>query len=276
MSLPLFQVDAFSEGPFTGNPAAVVPLKHAIEAELMQKIAEENNLSETAFTMPIPVEAAAQGGPPTFALRWFTPTTEVELCGHATLGAAAALRAAGIVAKNADTVQFSTKSGALVARYRDDGSIEIDLPAAVSTKPISASLAAATERALDAPIRAMFDHRYVLAILESEDAVAQLAPSQAALRDAGKPIIATAPSTQPGVDFVSRFFAPTLGVPEDPVTGSAHCQLVPYWAATLEKAQLEARQISRRGGRLSCTLEGDRVRLAGDAHLYLQGTIQVG
>ena len=276
MSLPLFQVDAFSEGPFTGNPAAVVPLKHAIDAGLMQKIAEENNLSETAFTMPIPGETGASAtGTPTFALRWFTPTTEVELCGHATLGAAAALRAAGIVAKNAEAVQFSTKSGLLVARYQDDGSIEIDLPAAVSTKPISADLAAATERALDVPIRAMFDHRYVLAILESEEAVAQLEPSEAALRDAGQPIIASAASAQPGIDFVSRFFAPTLGVLEDPVTGSAHCQLVPFWAATLEKAELTARQISRRGGLLTCTLEGDRVRLAGGAHVYLKGTIEV-
>ncbi len=276
MNLPLFQVDAFSEGPFTGNPAAVVPLKEGIDAELMQRIAEENNLSETAFTMPIPTEAgAASDGPLTFALRWFTPTTEVELCGHATLGAAAALRAAGIVPKHAEAVRFSTKSGILTARFGQDGSVEIDLPAAVSTKPIATDLAARVERALDAPVSAQFDHRYVLAILESEDAVAQLDPSEEALREAGTPVIASAPSSQPDVDFVSRFFAPTLGVLEDPVTGSAHCQLVPYWAATLQKAQLTARQISRRGGRLDCTLDGDRVRLAGGAHVYLQGTIHV-
>lgn len=276
MKLPLFQVDAFSDGPFTGNPAAVVPLKDPIEAELMQQIAEENNLSETAFTMPIPGESGANAmEPPTFALRWFTPTTEVELCGHATLGAAAALRAAGIVAKGAEAVQFSTKSGLLTARYGDDGSIEIDLPAAISTKPIAPDLAAATERALNAPVTALFDHRYVLAILESEDAVAALDPPESALVEAGKPIIASAAGAAEGVDFVSRFFAPTLGVFEDPVTGSAHCQLVPYWAATLEKAQLTGHQISPRGGQLTCTLDGDRVRLAGGAHVYLHGTISI-
>jgi PhzF family phenazine biosynthesis protein len=276
MNLPIFQVDAFSEGPFTGNPAAVVPLAEGIDAELMQRIAEENNLSETAFTMPIPVQpGAASDDPVDFALRWFTPTTEVELCGHATLGAAAALRDAGALPKNARAVRFSTKSGLLVARFAEDDSIEIDLPAAVSTQPIAADLAARVERALDAPVSAQFDHRYVLAILESEEAVAQLRPSEAALREAGKPIIASAPSAQPKVDFVSRFFAPTLGVLEDPVTGSAHCQLVPYWAANLEKAQLTARQISCRGGRLACTLDGDRVRLAGGAHVYLRGTINV-
>lgn len=276
MNLNLFQVDAFCEGPFTGNPAAIVLLDEPIDAELMQKIAEENNLSETAFTMAIPGAApGTDDGAPPFALRWFTPTTEVELCGHATLGAAAALRAAGLVSEDAAAVEFSTKSGPLVARYGDEGSIEIDLPAAVSTKPISSELIALTERALDVRTTSAFDHRYVLAVLESEDDVARLDPSEAALRDIGKPVIATAPGREDGVDFVSRFFAPTLGVLEDPVTGSAHCQLVPYWAATLGRATLTARQISRRGGHIECTLADDRVRLAGGAFIYLKGEITV-
>ena len=276
MKLNLFQVDAFCEGPFTGNPAAVVPLHQPIQAELMQKIAEENNLSETAFTMAIPnATPSTDGGAQPFALRWFTPTTEVDLCGHATLAAAAALRAANIVSEDATSVEFSTKSGRLIAHYRSDESIEIDLPAAVSTKPIASELIALTERALDVRTVSAFDHRYVLAVLESEEDVARLDPSEAALRDIGKPVIATAPGRENGVDFVSRFFAPTLGVLEDPVTGSAHCQLVPYWAATLGKADLTARQVSQRGGRLECSLEDDRVRLAGEAFLYLKGEITV-
>ncbi|QDV05688.1 putative isomerase YddE [Planctomycetes bacterium Poly30] len=276
MKLKIYQVDAFSEGPFTGNPAAVVPLDHAIDAGLMQKIAEENHLSETAFTMPIPgAGEVGEDMAPAFALRWFTPTTEVDLCGHATLGAAAALRTAGLVPEGAASVHFSTKSGLLIARYTGEDSVEIDLPAAISTKPIPSELAALTERALDVRVLSAYDQRYVLAVLESEEAVASLDPTEAALREVGKPVIATAPGDAPEVDFVSRFFAPTLGVPEDPVTGSAHCQLVPFWAATLSKRTLVARQISARGGRLECTLDGNRVRLAGGVHHYLSGEIFV-
>ncbi len=277
MKLDLYQVDAFSEGPFTGNPAAVVPLNEPLDSGLMQKIAEENNLSETAFTMAIP-QASSEAGeaPPAFALRWFTPTTEVELCGHATLAAAAALRIAGQIDAAVTTVHFSTKSGPLLAHFKDDDTIEIDLPAAVSTQPISSDLAALTERALDVPLLSAFDHRYVLAVLESEEQVAALSPTDAALREVGKPVVATAPADDEGIDFVSRFFGPTLGVFEDPVTGSAHCQLVPYWAATLDKRELTARQISKRGGRLECTLEGDRVRLAGRTFLFSEGRLYLG
>lgn len=275
MKLRLYQVDAFCEGAFTGNPAAVVPLSEVIDAELMQRIAEENNLSETAFTAPIPQPADGESGPPAFALRWFTPTTEVELCGHATLGAAAALRTADIVPPDVEAIHFSTQSGPLIARFHGDD-VEIDLPAAISKEPIGSDLAALVERALGTRVLSAFEHRYVLAVLESEADVRNLKVDEPLLRAAGKPIIATAPGDADDVDFVSRFFAPTLGVLEDPVTGSAHCQLVPYWAATLDTPQLIARQISARGGRLRCTLDGERVRLAGSAHVYLRGEIDTG
>ena len=277
MELPLYQIDAFEEGPFTGNPAAVVPLEEPMEERLMQRIAEENNLSETAFTAPIPEAGGSDAGGrgPAFALRWFTPTTEVDLCGHATLAAAAALRDMDALA-GADRVHFSTRSGPLIAQLEEDGDVAIDLPAALPEAAPGTEQQGAIERALDAPVESVFLHRYALAVLPSEAHVRGLSPREDLLRSAGIPIIATAASEDPGLHFVSRFFAPTLGVPEDPVTGSAHCQLVPYWAARLGERELVARQVSSRGGRLRCRLEGDRVRLAGGARVYLRGTIEVG
>ena len=272
MELPLYQVDAFEEGPFTGNPAAVVPLDAPIDDRLMQRIAEENNLSETAFTAPIP---GAGGDEPAFALRWFTPATEVDLCGHATMAAAAALRDMDALG-GAERVHFSTRSGPLIAELEGDGDVAIDLPAALPEAAPGADQQGAIERALDAPVESVFLHRYALAVLPSEEHVRGLEPRQDLLRSAGIPVIATAAAEAKDLHFVSRFFAPTLGVPEDPVTGSAHCQLVPYWAARLGERELLARQVSARGGRLRCRLEGDRVRLAGGARIYLRGTIEVG
>ena len=272
VQLPLFQIDAFEEGPFTGNPAAVVPLEEPLEDGLMQRIAEENNLSETAFTAPIP---GADSAAPSFALRWFTPTTEVDLCGHATLAAAAALRDMGAL-QGASQVHFSTRSGPLVAHLEGSEEVSIDLPAALPEAAPGPEQLGAIERALDAPIESVFLHRYALAILPSEDDVRGLSPREDLLRSAGIPIIATAPADADDVHFVSRFFAPTLGVLEDPVTGSAHCQLVPYWAARFGARELVARQISTRGGRLRCRLDDDRVQLAGGARIYLRGTIDVG
>lgn len=268
MTLPIRQIDAFSEGPFTGNPAAVVLLDAPIPSELMQRIAEENNLSETAFVVRMP-----EGGSG-YALRWFTPTVEVELCGHATLAAAEALRLAG---KEQDgTINFSTLSGPLAAELEEGGRVTIDLPAATGARPVGAERHAALERAVNGRVVAAHEHRYVLAELEDEAAVRSLAPTRRALEELELPLIATARAADSEVDFVSRFFAPTLGVFEDPVTGSAHCQLVPFWAGQLGRSALVARQLSRRGGRLECSLEGDRVRLTGEAHAYLEGTISTG
>ena len=273
MTIPLFQIDAFSRGPFTGNPAAVCLLEGPIEADLMQSIAEENNLSETAFVVPIPGSGGA------FALRWFTPSTEVELCGHATLAAAEALRVAGTAASG-ETLMFSTMSGPLSARLGPNGAVTIDLPAAISKEPMSPERSRAVEIALHGDsvggVRSVFEHRYAMAVLGSEAEVVAAAPSQRDLREIGIPLIITAPGDADGVDFVSRFFAPTLGVLEDPVTGSAHCQLVPYWAAQIGRPELVGRQLSKRGGELRCVLAGDRVHLTGSAHLYMKGGIEQG
>ena len=267
MTLELLQIDAFSDGPFTGNPAAVVLMEEELDAQAMQNIAEENNLSETAFVLEHPAE------PGVFALRWFTPTIEVELCGHATLAAASALHVAGRT--RSDEIRFRTKSGVLFARVQDDGRIAIDLPAERSTEPVSAERLAELERALDARLSAAFEARYALAVLESESAVAAIVPDRATLERFGVPVVATAESGAPNIDFVSRFFAPTFGVLEDPVTGSAHCQLVPYWAAQRGREHMLARQISKRGGTLECRLAGDRVELIGAARTYLRGAISL-
>lgn len=270
MTQPLLQIDAFSEGPFTGNPAAVVLMDRPLEESLMQRIAEENNLAETAFVLPIP--QAAPGSESTYALRWFTPTTEVELCGHATLAAAVALRASGNT--DANKICFSTKSGLLIATTHDDDEVTIDLPAVTSAEPVTSEQLAELERALNVRIVEAHVARYALVVLESEEAVAAIAPTHEALMRFGLPVVVTAESDEPTVDFVSRFFAPTLGVFEDPVTGSAHCQLVPYWAAHRGREHMIARQISKRGGRLECRLRGARVELKGAAHVYLRGSIE--
>lgn len=269
MTIPLLQIDAFSRGPFTGNPAAVCLLESPIDAHLMQAIAEENNLSETAFIMAIPGSTGA------YALRWFTPSMEVELCGHATLAAAEALRLSG-QAKTGDTVTFSTVGGPLSARLEPDGAVTIDLPAAISKQPMGAERLRNIEIALGSGVQSAFEHRYAMAVLASESEVVAAAPSERDLREIGIPLIVTAPGDDEGVDFVSRFFAPTLGVMEDPVTGSAHCQLVPYWAAQAGRFDLVGRQLSKRGGELHCALAGDRVHLTGGAHLYLKGEIERG
>lgn len=172
MKLPLFQIDAFEEGPFTGNPAAVVPLEEPLDDGLMQRIAEENNLSETAFTAPIP-----DAEEPSFALRWFTPTTEVDLCGHATLAAAAALRDMEAL-RGASLVHFSTRSGPLVAHLEGSGEVSIDLPAALPEAAPGPGQLDAIERALDAPVESVFLHRYALAILPSEGDVRGLSPGR--------------------------------------------------------------------------------------------------
>lgn len=269
MTITLLQIDAFSRGPFTGNPAAVCLLESPIEAPLMQAIAEENNLSETAFVVAIP---GAKGN---YALRWFTPSVEMELCGHATLAAAEALRLVGQV-QTGDTVTFSTMSGPLSARLEPDGGVTIDLPTAISKEPMGAERLRAIELALHGGVQSAFEHRYAMAVMGSQAEVAAATPAERDLREIGIPLIITAPADDAEVDFVSRFFAPTLGVLEDPVTGSAHCQLVPYWAAQAGRLDLVGRQLSKRGGELRCSLAGERVHLTGATHLYLKGEIEQG
>lgn len=259
MKLPIYQVDAFTSRVFGGNPAAVVTLDRWLPDETLQAIAAENNLSETAFVLaleePVP-------------LRWFTPTIEMDLCGHATLAAGHVLFAYHYPSYR--KVSFMTRSG-LVAVTREGDLLSLDFPARPGTRTeVSDPLVAA----LGGRPREAYLARDILAVFETEAEIRDLRPNfeRIAALDAFA-VIASAPGTE--VDFVSRFFGPRAGVPEDPVTGSAHCTLVPYWAARLAKQRLTARQLSRRGGELDCELRGDRVAIAGRTVEYLRGEIDL-
>jgi PhzF family phenazine biosynthesis protein len=263
MQLPLYQIDAFASRRFAGNPAAVCPLQSWPDDALMQSIANENNLAETAFFV-----REGDG----YRIRWFTPTHEVELCGHATLAAAHVV--ATQIDPAAREIVFASRSGPLKVRC-DGDSYVLDFPALPPAAiPAPEGLAAALGAA---PAETLGVGYWCLAVFGRADEVAGLAPDMQGL--SGLPadaVIATAPGD--GCDFVSRCFVPKLGIPEDPVTGSAHCVLTPYWAKRLGKASMTARQISRRGGELVCGLPGgpgERVTIAGKAVPYLEGRICV-
>lgn len=259
-------VDAFSARPFGGNPAAVclLPAGGGASAEWMQRVAGEMNLSETAFLTPRPDGA--------FDLRWFTPSVEIDLCGHATLGSAHWLWETGVLPA-ASVARFHSRSGLLSAERRADGWIELDFPvtpAAPADPPEGLAAALGVER-WEWAGKTRFDY---LIELESEAAVRALAPDHARLRSLRvRGVIVTARSADPARDFVSRFFAPGSGIDEDPVTGSAHCALTPFWAERLGKRELAARQVSRRGGELRLRLAGDRVGIAGQAVTVWRGTL---
>ncbi len=263
MPIPLYQVDAFTSRPFAGNPAAVCPLDAWIPDDLLQAIALENNLSETAFFVP---EGTG------YRLRWFTPATEVDLCGHATLASAFVLFSE-LGCRQAE-IRFETRSGPLAVTRRDDGRLEMDFPAQPPTPgadlgDVAGALGAEPVETWSAP--------YGLAVFRSADEVRRLRPDFARILELPvRDLIATAPADgDDEADFVSRFFAPGHGIPEDPVTGSAHCILAPYWARRLGRRRLFARQISARGGELWLEDRGDRVAIAGDAVLVLRGEIAV-
>jgi PhzF family phenazine biosynthesis protein len=265
MSKPLryFVVDAFADRPFAGNPAAVVPLESWLDADLLQKIAMEMNLSETAFFVP---EGDA------YALRWFTPRVEVDLCGHATLASARALVAMGKLADGA-TTSFSTRSGILKISARGK-QFELDFPATPATP--AAPPAGLIESLGAAPIFAGQSKFDFLLELESEAALRALAPDFKSLAAVGcRGVIATAKSSAPEFDFVSRFFAPAVGIDEDPVTGSAHCCLATYWTAKLNKTKMVGFQASARGGVVHVELRGDRVLLGGEAVIVAEGELHV-
>ncbi|HWA85156.1 MAG TPA: PhzF family phenazine biosynthesis protein [Opitutus sp.] len=267
MRLPLFWVDAFTDRVFSGNPAGVVPLDAwPADSSLLQRIAFENGLAETTFYV--------RTGAARFALRWFTPAVEVDLCGHATLAAGHVLFHE--LEQSGDAITFDSRSGPLVVTRLADEKLELDFPA---TPPAARQDAAAMRAVSDAiglaPAwlgESKFD---LFAVLPDTAAVARLRPDFARVAAAGaRGLIVTAPGDS-GCDFVSRFFAPQSGVPEDPVTGSAHSALAPYWAARLGKTKLHARQLSARGGELWCEVAGDRVKIAGRAALYLRGEISL-
>lgn len=259
MRLPIYQVDAFTGRLFGGNPAAVVVLEGWLPDNTLQSIAEENNLAETAFVIP------REGVSP---LRWFTPTVEVDLCGHATLAAGHVLFSYHYPWLT--TVRFSTRSGTL-AVSREADLLCLDFPARPGK---GCEVSEALTSALGARPREALLARDILAVFETEAAIRALRPNAelVAALDAFA-VIVSAPSGD--VDFVSRFFAPRAGIPEDPVTGSAHCTLVPYWAARLGKRKLTARQLSARVGELECELRGDRVSIAGRTAEYLRGEISL-
>ncbi|MEE8593229.1 MAG: PhzF family phenazine biosynthesis protein [Candidatus Bipolaricaulota bacterium] len=265
MTIPIYQVDAFAEKPFAGNPAAVCILERPADEAWMQSVAMEMNLSETAFVV------RREDGD--FDLRWFTPAVEVALCGHATLATSHILYDTGILNPN-ETARYHTKSGLLQACFVD-GMIELDFP---STPPEDCETphglldALGLESAIYVG-QPRFDY---LVEVESEDIVRTLTTDFAKLLFLGvRGVMVTAKSESEEFDFVSRFFAPSAGIDEDPVTGSAHCVLAPYWAAKLGKIKLSAYQASARGGRLKCTLAGDRVKLAGKAITVLHGELTV-
>lgn len=260
MNLPLYQIDAFAERVFQGNPAAVCPLEVWLPDEVLQAIAEANHLSETAFFVR---EGEA------FRLRWFTPTQEVDLCGHATLAAAHVLFAS--TGHEEAEIRFLTRSGPLRV-LREGALLTLDFPAQPGIRCDSPE--ALVEGLGATPIECYRATDY-MAVFESEAAVAALSPDFRQLQALDRRgVIATSPGNND--DFVSRFFAPRCGIDEDPVTGSAHCTLAPYWAERLGKSRLTAQQISKRTGRLVCRVAGDRVFISGRTQLYLEGHIDVG
>ncbi|MDH4762541.1 PhzF family phenazine biosynthesis protein [Pseudomonas oryzihabitans] len=258
MPLEFHQVDAFTDQFFRGNPAAVYRLDSWPADELLQRIATEHNLSETAFVV---------WEEDTWRIRWFTPRTEVPLCGHATLAAAHILFE--VYGEAGDRLEFISQSGVLRVFREADGLLALDFPALVPTEQ---GVTPELERALRvSPVDALAADK-LLVLLESEQAVRDCKPDLAAIaRLPWQGVIVTARGQE--VDFVSRFFAPAVGVDEDPVTGSAHCSLIPYWSRRLAKRMLTAQQLSARGGQLRCRLEGDRVSIAGRAVTVLRGQL---
>ncbi len=260
MKLPIFQADAFASGLFKGNPAAVIPLNEWLPDEMLQQIAAENNLSETAFFIP-------EGDH--YHIRWFTPKSEVALCGHATLATAHILFHE--LNFQGEQIAFKSKSGILTVRKSGD-KLQLDFPA--DRIQIADPVPAFFEAFENQPCETWKGRTDYLLLFESEEIIRNMKPNFHLLKQTdARGIIVTAKGKT--VDFVSRFFAPGVGIDEDPVTGSAHTTLVPFWSVRLNKTELTALQLSERGGQLWCTLSGERVLIAGQAVTYLRGEIEV-
>ncbi len=261
MRTKIFQIDAFTTRRFSGNPAAVMPLERFPSDATMQAIAEENHLAETAFLVPA-------GGD--YDLRWFTPATEVPLCGHATLASAAVVMERLEPGRN--SVVFHTASGPL-AVLRSGARYVMDFPARLSAEVSAPGL---LPKALGAAHAAVYANEFnYMAVLDSAQAVRTLIPDMVAVAGLDRSgLIVTGPGDE-GYDFVSRYFAPRKGVPEDPVTGGAHCMLAPYWAGRLGKTEFRAWQASVRGGEVVCRLLGDRVALEGGCVFYMEGEVDL-
>jgi PhzF family phenazine biosynthesis protein len=277
MKLKIWQVDAFASKPLEGNPAAIVPLQSWLDADLMQRIAAENNVAETAYFV--------RTGAGAYDLRWFAPSLEVDLCGHATLASAWVLF--NLIDPKLDKVRFMTRSGELVVTRGDAGNV-MSLPSA-SSEPFAApsgfaealgrSFNSTAPKELFISAKGGAGARALIAVWDTPEQVKALSPAadlkEVAMQVGAGSVLATAPGGGAPYDMVSRFFAPYYGVPEDPVTGSAHCALTPFWAQRLGKKTLKARQASARGGDLLCTDDGERTVIQGDCALYLTGEIEV-
>ncbi|MBU2874696.1 PhzF family phenazine biosynthesis protein [Marinobacter salexigens] len=265
MTYPIYQVDAFTSDIFKGNPAAVMPLGSWLPDETLQALAAENNLAETAFFVP---EANPEGA--NFQIRWFTPRVEVPLCGHATLASAWVIF--NKLGWPENTVRFHSKSGPLAVHKRSGDWLELDFPSlSIEERQAPAIVTEALDHAPASVFHVPADTNDMI-VLENEAAVKAAQPDLRILKQLGNMgLIITAPGDE--VDFVSRYFAPGSGIDEDPVTGSIHSALVPYWAEKLGKTKLEARQLSERGGVLRCELKGDRVAIAGQAAFYMEGAV---
>ncbi len=263
MKFKLYQVDAFTDKLFGGNPAAVIPLKKWIPDELMQKLAMENNLAETVFFVPSANKDAD------YDIRWFTPVLEINLCGHATLASAFVLF--NILKDKKRSVTFSSKSGLLTVKKKKD-MLLMDFP---SWKPeMISEYSEGLKEALGVnEIVAAYKYRDLLVELNKEEEVANAKPDFTALKKTGEKVIITAPGKK--VDFVSRFFAPIAGIDEDPVTGSAHSQLIPFWSEKLNKKIMQAKQLSQRGGDIYCEQNDDRVIMGGKCVFYMKGEIEI-
>lgn len=268
MQLPIYQVDAFTDEVFKGNPAAIVPLESWLPDAAMQAIAAENNLAETAFFVPQKGGLGEDG----FGLRWFTPEVEVDLCGHATLATSWVLfhklNYAG------ERIDFFTKSGTLtVTQLGESGRLALNFPARMVAP---AEPCAGLVDAIGAAPKEILAARDYMLVYDNAATVRALKPDMNGLMGLDKfAVIVTAPGDRPGIDCVSRFFAPAKGIPEDPVTGSAHCSIVPYWAKRLGKNEITAYQASARGGTLYCRSEGERVHMAGTCRPFMEGTISI-
>ena len=266
MKLPFFQVDAFADRPFTGNPAAVMPLDAWLPDELLQRIAAENNLAETAFLVPSTTPEADR------ELRWFTPTVEVAMCGHATLASGHVVLSAD---PRRDSVRFATRQAGILTVARDPAGYAMSLPSwAPAPRPLP-EIVAALEVA-DVVDTLWHPQRYGVVVLSDEAAVRDVQPDFRALGREGDVLtIVTAPGGACGADVVSRAFAPGAGIDEDPVTGSAHAVIASYWAARLGRDRFTAYQASARGGRIDCRLDGDRVELTGGCVTVIEGRFDI-
>ena len=264
MKLTIYQVDAFTNKIFGGNPAAIIPLQNWLDDELMQKIAMENNVSETAFFVP-----SDNGNEASYDIRWFTPSLEIDLCGHATLASAYIIKT--FIEPHVKEVNFTTQKAGTLKTYIKEGMYTLDFP---SRKPVATQPPKKLFESLGitTAIEVLKSRDYFV-VLPNEETVRNIEPDFNLMKELNAGVIITAKGQS--ADVVSRFFYPAAGIEEDPVTGSAHCNLIPYWSEKLGTAKIFAKHLSKRGGDLWCEHKGDRVLMSGNCVLFMTGEVAV-